>query len=132
MKFVGFVFDFVWFLVVLGGPGGPKAASRGLPRAPRGRAATLFFDEAGWGTTRGALPLLRINRALCSAELKGPRKLLRIRPEIFDFEPELGLKRGQTKPKIPGTVPTDRHTTIPNDSGPISACFDDDPKLLKL
>ena len=52
----------------------------------------------------------------------------RIRPEIFDFDP--GLKRSQTKPKIPGTVPTDRHTTIPNDSGPISACFDDDPKLL--
>ncbi len=42
----------------------------------------------------------------------------------------MGLKRSQTKPKTPGTVPTDRHTTIPNDSGPISACFDDDPKLL--
>ena len=65
-----------------------------------------------------------------SAELKGPRKLLRIRPGIFDFEPDLGLKLGQTKPKISGTVPTNRHTTIPNDSGPISTCFDDDPKLL--
>ncbi len=64
------------------------------------------------------------------AELKGPRKLLRIRPEIFDFEPDLGLKLGQTKPKISGTVPTNRHTTIPKDSDPISACFDDDPKLL--
>ena len=69
-------------------------------------------------------------RAHYSAELKGPRQLLRIRPEIFDFERALGLKRGQTKPKIPGKVPTDRHTTIPDDSGPISACFDDEPKLL--
>ena len=38
--------------------------------------------------------------ALHSAELKGPRKLLRIRPGIFDLEPDLGLKLGQTKPKI--------------------------------
>ena len=53
-----------------------------------------------------------------------------MRPEIVDFEPDLGLKLGQTKPKISGTVPTDRHTTIPNDSGPIPAWFDDDPKLL--
>ena len=71
-----------------------------------------------------------VRRVPHSAELKGPRKLLRIRPGIFDFEPDLGLKLGQTKPKISGTVPTNRHTTIPNDSGPISACFDDDPKLL--
>ncbi len=49
---------------------------------------------------------------------------------IFDFEPDLGLKLGQNKPKISGTVPTHRHTTIPNDSGPISACFDDGPKLV--
>jgi hypothetical protein len=69
---------------------------------------------------------------LVSAELKVPRQLLRIRPDIFDFEPELCLKQCQTKPHIPGTVPTDRHTTIPNDSCPISACFDDDPKRNKL
>ena len=65
-----------------------------------------------------------------SAELKEPRKRLRIRPEIFDFEPDLGLKLGQTKPNISGTVPTNRHTTIPNDSAPIVKCFDHDPKLL--
>ncbi len=64
-----------------------------------------------------------------SAEAKGPRKLLRVRPDIFDFQPDLGLQLGQTKPKISGTVPTNRHTTIPDDYGPISACFDDDPKL---
>ncbi len=55
---------------------------------------------------------------------------LRIRPEILDFDTDFGLRLGQTKPKIPGTVPTDRNTTIPNDSGPISGCLDDDPKLL--
>ncbi len=65
-----------------------------------------------------------------SAELTKPRKLLRIRPEIFDLEPDLGIKLGQPKPKIPGTVPTNRHTTIPNDSGPMLACFDDHSKLL--
>ncbi len=64
---------------------------------------------------------------LHSAELKGPGKLLRIRPEIFDFEPEFGLKVSQ-----PGTVPTNRHTTNPNESGPISACFDDDPTIRKF
>jgi hypothetical protein len=67
---------------------------------------------------------------LFSAVLKRPGKLLRIRPEVFDFEPELGRKRSQTKPEMPSTVPTDRHTTIPNDSGSISVCFDDHPKLL--
>jgi hypothetical protein len=53
-----------------------------------------------------------------------------VRPEIFDLEPDLSLKLGQTEPKISGTVPTNRHTTIPNDSGPNSASFNDDPKLL--
>ncbi len=56
-------------------------------------------------------------------------QVLRIRPEIFDFDPALGLKLGQTKPKISGTVPTNRHTTIPNDTCPTSECFDEDPKL---
>ncbi len=42
----------------------------------------------------------------------------------------MGLKRSPTKPTISGMVPTDRRTTIPNDSGPISACFDDAPKLV--
>ncbi len=42
----------------------------------------------------------------------------------------MGLKLSKTKPKISGTVPTDRHTTIPNHSGATSACFNDDPKLL--
>jgi hypothetical protein len=60
---------------------------------------------------------------LHSAELKGPRKRLKI-------EPELGRKRSQIKPKTPGTVPTDRRMTIPIDYGLISACVDDDPKLV--
>jgi hypothetical protein len=50
---------------------------------------------------------------------------------VFDSEPGLGLKLGQSKPTMPGTVPTDRHTTIPINSGPIpAALFDDDPELL--
>jgi hypothetical protein len=32
----------------------------------------------------------------------------------------LDIKRSQTKPKISGTVPTDRHATIPDGSAPIS------------
>ncbi len=31
---------FLWFVGVLGGPGGAKSASRGLPRAPRSRPAS--------------------------------------------------------------------------------------------
>ena len=58
----------------------------------------------------------QIRPEIVSAELKGPRKLRRIRSAIFDFEAELDPNRSQTKPKIPGTVPTDRRTTIPNDS----------------
>ncbi len=52
------------------------------------------------------------------------------RQEIFDFIPDLGLKLGKTEPEISGTVPTNWHTTIPKNSVPISACFDDDPRLL--
>ncbi len=65
-----------------------------------------------------------------SAELTGPRTLFRVRPEIFDFETDLGRRLGQTNPKVSGTVPTNRHTPIPHDLGPISECSDDDPKLL--
>ncbi len=64
-----------------------------------------------------------------SAELEVPRTILRIWPGIFDFESDLGLKLGQTNPKISGTLPRNRHTTIPNDSEPISACFDNDSNL---
>ncbi len=63
-----------------------------------------------------------------SAELKGPRTLVRIRAEVVESEPDLGLKLGQTKPKISCTIPTNGHTTIPNESGPISGSFFDDPK----
>ncbi len=53
----------------------------------------------------------------------GPENSNKIRPEIFDFEPGSGLKLGQTKPKISGTMPTNRHTKIPNDSGPTFDVF---------
>ncbi len=65
-----------------------------------------------------------------SAELQGPQTLLTIRPGIFDFDSDLGLKLVHTKPKISSTVPTTWPTSIPDDCGPISACFVDDPKHL--
>jgi hypothetical protein len=83
----------------------------------------MHTNSAEWGARATVKDI-----SFDSAELKELRTLLRIRPEILDFEPDLGLKLGQTKPKIPGTVPINRHTTMPNDSGPISPCFD--PKLL--
>ncbi len=76
----------------------------------------------------GAPP--RTGMIVHSTDLTGPRKVVRIRQGIFDFEPDLGLRLGQTEPQTSGTVSIIRHATIPNDSGPISACFDDDPTLL--
>ncbi len=35
------------------------------------------------------------------------------------FESDLGLKLGQAKLQIQGTVPADRHAAIPNDSDPV-------------
>ncbi len=61
---------------------------------------------------------------------KGGPENVYIRPEIFNFEPELGLKLGQNKPTTSGTAHTDRHITMPSDSGPMSVCFHDGPKLL--
>ncbi len=42
----------------------------------------------------------------CSAELRGPGQLSRIRPEIADFEPKWAPKPDEAKPKMPGPVPT--------------------------
>ncbi len=119
--------------ILLGGRGGgapqtkagsPRDGSLGEREPPP--PETVLLTSSPQNTTTSTL------RCSGSAELKGPRQLLRIRPEIFDFRPDLGLEGIKTKPKIPGTVPSDRHTTIPNDSGPISACSDDDPKLLSF
>ncbi len=68
---------------------------------------------------------------LNSAELTGPGTFSRDPAGNLRFELHLGLKLGQTMPETSGTVPTNRHTTIPNDSRQISACFDDDPTFLK-
>ncbi len=63
-----------------------------------------------------------------SAELKWPRKLVRIRPGSFDFEPDSSQSRAnQALNNRHGTHRP--HRSTPNDSGPISACFDDDPKV---
>ncbi len=39
-------------------------------------------------------------------------------------------KSGETKPKLPGSAPANGHDPIPIDLGPVSECFDHDPKLL--
>jgi hypothetical protein len=58
-------------------------------------------------------PARRLSNAADSVELQGPRTLLRIRPDIFAFDPDLGLQLSQTKPEISGTVP---HKSAQNDS----------------
>jgi hypothetical protein len=66
--------------------------------------------------------------ALDSADLQGPRHLLRIRPEIVDLGPKSAPKPDETKPKMPRAVPTNRHKPIPFDFGPFSVYFGRDPK----
>ncbi len=46
------------------------------------------------------------------------------------MRPKPTPKPDEAKPKMPGAVPTNRHTLIPTDFGPASACFDHDPKLV--
>ncbi len=77
--------------------GGSNVRHRDIGTTSRGS------ESASWKTSRE-----------CSAELKGPRAILRIRPEIFDFEPDLGLKLGQTKPK---NTRHGTHKPAHNDSG---------------
>ncbi len=52
-----------------------------VPLAPKPTAAP--YTERPWGG-----PEVQMASRRDSAELKEPRKLLRIRPEIFGFEPE--------------------------------------------
>ncbi len=93
----------------------------------KSEARPLCCGPGSWGCCRAAS-----TGGPISAEVKGPRKLLRIRQDIFNFDPNLGLNLGRTKPKIPGTVPTDRHTTIPTDSGPICGVFRRRSETFKL
>ncbi len=60
---------------------------------------------------------------------RGQEKLVRIRPGIVDLRPKAVPKPDETTPKMPGAVPTNRHAPIPIDFGPVSTCFDHDPKL---
>ncbi len=69
-------------------------------------------------------------RGLYSAELKGPRTLLRIRPGIVDLEPKSAPKPHKAKPKMAGAVPTNPPKPMSIDFGPVSGCFDHNPKLL--
>ena len=59
-----------------------------------------------------------------------PGQFVRIRPQIVDVGPKSAPKPDEAKPKMPGAVPTNRHKPIPTDFGPVSGCFDHDPKLL--
>ncbi len=75
-------------------------------------------------------PTRKLEHNTISAELKGPRQLSRIRLEIVDLGPRTAPKPDEAKPKMPGAVPTNRRKAIPIDFGPVSGCFDHDPKLL--
>ncbi len=69
-------------------PGSRATTGCGCNRGP-GRSS-------GTGNTGGLrrTRILSIPSVPGSAELKGPRKLLRIRPEISNFDPDSGLKLG--------------------------------------
>ncbi len=89
------------------GPG--RSATRRLERSPPGPECHRHgADVESWHNPS--------ETNLDRAKGRAPNAL-RIRPEIFDLEPDFGLKRNQTKPEISGTVSTNRHTTIPNDAG---------------
>jgi hypothetical protein len=51
---------------------------------------------------------------------KRPRQLLAIRQRIFDFGPKSAPKPDDTKPKVPGAVPTNQRQPNPIDFGPVS------------
>jgi hypothetical protein len=107
-------------------PGPCQTQNVGLPKAPKRhiKNGTCKQCPSDGGSPCGREPSVKRrapfpeNIPSCfSAELQGPRKRSKILPGIFDFEPDLGRKLGQAQ--------NIRHVT-----GPISACFDEDPKLL--
>ncbi len=106
--------------------------------------SVCYYSRCTWGWTNGVnnlklsivFPLLppapqqkgsqrghEIRPCEDSAELKGPRQLLRIRPGIVYCRPKSAPKPDETQPKMPGAVPRNRHTPIPVDFGPVSWCF---------
>ncbi len=46
------------------------------------------------------------------------------------METKSAPKLDEAKPKMPGAVPVNRNKPMPIDFGPVSRCFDRDPKLL--
>ncbi len=98
----------------------------------------MAFPFSFWGPSAhpggGLPPILRSigltsPSLVTSAELKGPGKTIKIRPEIVDLGPKSAPKPDEAKPKMPGAVPASRHKPMPNDFGPVSGCFGHDPKL---
>ncbi len=56
---------------------------------------------------------------LCSAELKEPRKPTTIQTKVVDLGRKTVSKPDETKPKMPGAVPANRHKPTPIDFGPV-------------
>ncbi len=76
------------------------------PINPKSSVLGRFMVQQNHGIDpgRGRLELHRWAIYGCgAAELEGCMDV--IRPEILDFEPELGLKLGQTRPKYPARYP---------------------------
>ncbi len=85
-----------------------------------------------WCINRRKLTQEPDSKAPSSAELQGPRKLLEDPAGNLQFRTGFGPKSGPNKAlnirhgtHKPTHNDSNQHTTIPNDSGPISACFDD-------
>ncbi len=64
--------------------------------------------------------MVKMGLPFVSAELKGPRKLLRIRSIITDFGPKSAPEPDEAKPKMLGAVPTNQHKPNPIEGGPVS------------
>jgi hypothetical protein len=98
---------------------------RGVVISLRAVVAPLVDDEAA-----RVVPSADQKPAITgSAELKGARKTFKDPAGNLRFRAGIGPERKQSQAQNTRQVPRNRHTTIPNDSGPASACFDDDPKL---
>ncbi len=87
-----------------------------------GGRSTMINPTCCWKS--GSVPKVH------SAELKWPRLLLRILPNIVDLGPNSAPKPAEAKPKMSGAVPTNWYTSIPIDIGRVSGRLDHDSKLL--
>ncbi len=61
---------------------------------------------------------------------KGPESFQKPGRESSCWDPSRSPKPDEAKPKMPGAVPANGRKPMPIDVGPVSGCFDHDPKLL--